>query len=429
VCGLYLLRMALLKMTGRPAALPYDRELLLYYVLPVTLSVMIGTLHLSEIPSYFLIINKIEHYGLKEYWISQYFKTMLLVLTACIVGAAVVEYGRGQRYAIALAVSATLFVLAMLALVAVTGMSLDRLKDARGFLGLLGRQNNEAGVMLTTALGPMLFMQAHMRSRMGRIAMAVAAGLVICGVVLTFSRGAFLGMAAMVVLYVLHYRRIKIAITVIVLLVIGAALAPSAVYERLGRGLDDDARTSLNSESDDLTAGRVYTWRQLAPEILRSPVWGRGQLSTQWSTHVKSSHYHASHPHNMYLEILMDLGLAGAFAMFLFYRHLWRMFRRLAADTRVPDMMRGFFAGSSAGLLSVLIYGFSNGHYYPAPEQIFYWVTIGLGYGYVAWLRQQAPAPAAAEVAKPRPGQRGWRVPPERILQPVGATRTRRSLR
>jgi O-antigen ligase len=416
VCALYLLRMGLLKLAGRPAPLPFDRELLLFYVLPVTMAAVIGTTHLGEIPPYFLVLAKIEHYGLKEYWISQYFKTMLLVLTACIMGAAVVEYGKGQRFAIALAVSAVLFVLAMMGLIALTGMSLDRLKDARSFLGLLGRHNNEAGVMLTTALGPMLFMQAHMRTRSGRIAMALAAGLVVCGVVLTFSRGAFLGMLGIIVAYVLHYRRIKTAVTVLALVVVGAAFAPAALYERLGRGLDDSVRANINSESDELTAGRVYTWKQLAPEVLRSPVWGRGQLSTQWSNHVKTTWYNASHPHNMYLEILMDMGLLGAAAMFLFYRHIWRMFRRLGADPRVPEAMRGFFIGAWAGLLSMLIYGATNGHYYPAPEQIFYWVTVGLAYGYASWLKQQAPGEPVAQ-AKPAPR---WRVPPERILRPLG---------
>jgi len=420
VCGLYLLRMTLLRMSNRPAPLPLERELLLYYVLPVTMAAVVGTLHLNEIPQYFLVVSKIEKFGLKEYWISHYFKTMLLVLTACIMGAAVVERGKGQRFAIALAVSAVLFVAAMCVLMAFSGMSLDKLKDARSFLGVLGRHNNEAGVMLTTALAPMLFMQPHLKTRAARTAMAAAAGFVICGIVLTFSRGAFLGMLGILLLYVLHFRRVKTAAMVAVLLAVGAALAPAAFYERLGRGIEDRPTANITAESDELTAGRVYTWGQLAPEVLKSPLWGRGQLSTQWSNHVKTTWYNASHPHNMYLEILMDMGIIGAVAMFLFYRHVWRTFRRLGADARLPGAMRGFFIGAWAGLVSMLIYGFTNGHYYPAPEQIFYWVTVGLGFGYAAWLRQQPPAAEAVEAVPVR--GRGWRVPADRILRPQAPT-------
>lgn len=417
VCGMYLLRAVLGTMLHKPLPLPLPRELLLYYVLPVTLASMIGSLHLREIPPHFLMFSKLDAYTLKDYWVSQYFKNMLLVLTGCIAGAAVVERGKGLRFALAISVSAVLFVAAMVVLIAVTGMSLERLKDARSFLGTLGRHNNEAAVMLTTALGPMLLMSGYVHNAIRRWLLLGASVFVMGGIVLTFSRGGFLGMMVILLVYVLHFKRLKTAFIVATLLVLGAAFAPNALWERLGRGLESsNPAANLNSETEELTAGRVYTWKQLAPEVLRSPVWGRGQLSTQWSNHVKTTHYRASHPHNMYLEILMDLGLVGAAAMVLFYRHVWRLFRQLGADPRVPTAMRGFFVGASAGLLSMLIYGFSNGHYYPAPEQCFYWIAVGLAFGYTKWLRSQPAAPVQAEA--PARGRRAFRVPPDRILQP-----------
>jgi O-antigen ligase len=421
---LYLLRLALLRMAGRPSPMPVERELLVYYVVPVTLAAMVGTLHVGEIPQHFLVANKIEHFGLRDYWVSQYTKTMLQVFIACIIGGAVVEYGKGMRFAVSLCIGATLFVVAMAALIGATGASFSQLRDDRNFLTLLGRQNNEAGVLLATAFGPMLFMQAYVRHKGWRWMLRACAALVACGVLVTFSRGAFLGMMAIVAAYVLHFRRIKTAASVLVAVVIAAALAPAAIWERLSMGLDQTRSDGIvTSQTDELTQGRVYTWKALAPEIARSPLWGRGELSTEWSNHVKTSLYSASHPHNMYLEILMDLGLLGAFAMFLWYRHVWRMFRRLGQDERVPGPMRGYFLGASTALLAMLIYGCSNGHYYPAPEQIFYWVSIGLAFGYVAKLRGEAPVPTPvpAQPAVKRRG--GYRVPPERILGWKGSPR------
>ena len=413
VCALYLLRWVLMRMAGKKAPLPVSRELLLYYVLPVTLACVIGTFHLGEIPHHFLAANKLDKFSLADYWISQYFKTMLLVLVACVIGAAVVEYGKAMRFATALCVAAVGFVLAMVVLIGLTGVSLDRLKDSRSFLGLLGRHNNEAGVMLTGALGPMLFMQAYVRHGLARWALRLATGLVICGIVATFSRGAFLGMLAILLAYVLHFKRIKTVIVVLVLGVLGAVVAPSAVWDRLSLGMEESRGEVVSSQTDELTAGRVYTWQKLAPEILRSPLWGRGELSTEWSNHVKTSFYSASHPHNMYLEILMDMGLMGAVAMFLFYRYIWRTYRWLGRDERVPLTMRGFFIGAWTSLLAMLIYGFSNGHYYPAPEQIFYWVSIGLAFGYAARLGKEVPS-AVPQSRRPR----GFKVPQERILGP-----------
>lgn len=417
LCFLYVMRLALLRLANRASPLPVERELVLYYLLPITLAAMVGSMHVGEIPQHFLVANQLEHFNLRDYWISQYFKTMLLVFVACIIGAAVVEYGKGMRFGIALAVSAVVFVLAIGVLVAVTGVSLSRLKDDRSFLVLLGRQNNEAGILLATALGPMLFMQNYIRHKVGGWMLRLGVGAVICGIVVTFSRGAFLGMLAIVTAYVLHFKRVKTAFTVLVLAVVCAALAPAEVWERLSVGLEPARNAGLTSgQSDELTAGRVDTWKSLLPDVVRSPVWGRGEMSTQWSTHVKTSLYSATHPHNMYLEILMDMGLLGVAAMFLFYRHMWRTFRRLGHDERLPGPMRGYFLGAWTSMLAMFIYGFSNGHYYPAPEQIFYWVSVGLAFGYVAYLRKEAPAIGItpAEPVPPRRG--GFRVPPDRIL-------------
>lgn len=420
VCGMFLLRMVLNRMLHKPLSLPMPRELLLYYIVPVTLSCVIGSFYLGEIPPHYFLVNKFDSFGPREYWVSQYLKNMLLVLTACIVGAAVVERGgHGLRFASAVVASAVVFVLAMLALIAVSGVSLGFLAEARSFLGALGRHNNEAGVMLTTALGPILFMMGTTRHRGARFVLGASALLVIGGIVLTFSRGAFLGLLVILLAYVLHFRRLKTAFAVMTLAVVAAAFAPSEVYERLGRGLGEGSVQRMSAEGDELTAGRVYTWSRLSGEVLRSPLWGRGQLSTQWSDHVKNSLYNASHPHNLYLEILMDMGILGAVAMFLFYRFVWRMFRTLSRDPRVPDAMRGFFLGAWAGMLSMFIYGVTNGHYYPAPEQIYFWMAVGLALGYVKWLRTQPEVTPLTPVA-PRPGR--FTLPPDRILLPGGRT-------
>jgi O-antigen ligase len=250
----------------------------------------------------------------------------------------------------------------------------------------------------------------------GRWALRIATLLVMGGVVLTFSRGAFMGLMLILVVYVLHFKRLKTAFIVITLLAVAAAFAPQAVWERLGRGLDERPKPGQYTQTEELTAGRVYTWEHLIVEVPRSPLWGRGQLSSMWSGHAKNGLYAATHPHNLYLEILMDMGVIGAITMFIFYRFVWRSFRRLAVDPRLPGTLRGFFYGAWTGMLSMLVYGFSNGHYYPAPEQVFFWVAVGLAFGYTKWLAGQPAASGPAPV--PTGGRRKFQVPADRILMP-----------
>ena len=118
------------------------------------------------------------------------------------------------------------------------------------------------------------------------------------GILLTGSRGAFVAMAAVVGALPLHFRRLRTAFFVVTLVVVGVAVAPEAVQDRLLRGLDTSASRASSSRGDELRRGRVYIWQNLAPEIARSPLYGRGLMSTRWSRYVRSGAFSADHPHN-----------------------------------------------------------------------------------------------------------------------------------
>jgi O-antigen ligase len=255
--------------------------------------------------------------------------------------------------------------------------------------------------MLLSVLGPLLFMRESV-ARPGRKAMlTVAAALVAGGVLFTVSRGAVLGMLAMAAFYVIHFKRVRAAFFAVTFVACALAVAPEAIQERLVKGIGDQAATaSIVDGNNELTSGRVNIWLNLAPEIIESPLIGQGLLSTQWSEYRKSGRYWANHPHNLYLEILMDIGIIGAVCMLIFYRWVWRLFRSLGRDERLPEDVRGFFGGSLAGFVGMLIYGASNGHYYPAPEQVFFWVSVGLAMGYSRLL---PPLPATAQTRRARP--------------------------
>jgi O-antigen ligase len=215
-------------------------------------------------------------------------------------------------------------------------------------------------------------------------------------------------------MYLLHFRRLRTAFFVAALVIAGVALAPEAVQDRLLRGLQDHGVQSVGLRGDELTAGRIYVWSNLAPEVARSPLYGRGLMSTQWSGYVRSGAFGATHPHNVYLEILMDAGIYGAICMFIFYRFAWRSFRKLGRDERFDPGTRGFFLGAAAGMAGMLTYGLTNGHWYPSAEQVFFWLALGLAIGYTR-IAAELPAPVQSTPAKKRFARR----PGMRHLEPA----------
>lgn len=424
VCLAFLLRWMLHRMAGKHIVFPVGHALGWLYLLPLTIATLVGSLHVGEISQIFLAFSHQDSFDLKEYWVSLYFKATLMVMIACIFGAAVVERGEGLRFAVATVVSGVTFVLALVAVILGTGASLEDLKNARTLLEVLGSHNNEAGVMLLAPLAAALFMREFVTSRMARFALLMALLILVAGVALTFSRGAFAGLVVMLGFYVWHFKRLGLGLGVFTLAVAGLALAPNAIQERLmtgvGQGESIGEQLTGRVEGDEFTAGRVWIWSQLSPEILRSPIIGRGLLSTQWSAAAKDGRYHGTHPHSLYLEVLMDLGFVGAVCIALFYVYIWKLFGKLAEDIRLVGATRGYFLGAKAGLLGMLVYGFSNGHYYPAHEQLFFWISVGLALGYQRYLAGRPVASAAQHAAKPTNGRhaRAFRIPETSILRP-----------
>jgi O-antigen ligase len=412
VVALFLGRYMMRQTIGKPLALPMPREMLLYILL-VTAATAVGTLHLKEMSASFMFRSGITSYGLKEYVLGLYAKQMSIVVVAGMIAAAVIEKRGRVGWIVAVTIaSAVLFVGMMLVILAQTGFSFDQLRTSRRFFAQLGRQNNGAGGLLFLAFASTLFMWQVAKGKM-RLLLFLVSLVLMGGVVLTASRGAILGLATVLLVYVIQYRRLRAAFAVALIATLGFAFAPESVQERMLQGLQ--TRYSIveaaKGPGDEVTSGRLDIWRQLAPEVLRNPVFGRGLFSTQWSDYARNGGYWATHPHNMYLGIAMDTGIIGVIIMFIFYRYLWRGFRRLGTDDRLSPLMRGYFSGAAAGLAGYLVFGVPNGFFHPSTEQIYLWVSIGLMVGYTALLGARQPVPVQRpDTARSRPDHR-WRAP------------------
>lgn len=403
----FLIRWVRTRLIDRPLAVPVPRELVLWYWLPITIGMVIGTFHLGDISIHYLRMNEIHAVGVREYWVGLYVKAMLLVATACILGAAVVENAKAMRFMIATVVSGVLFVGAMVMTVVSTGATLQQLQQERGLLEILGRHNTEASVLLLGVLAPTLFMREFVKRPVSKFVLLICVLTLVSGLLLTMSRGGVAGFLVVLGLFVWHFRRPRLIVAVLAVAVITFALTPAAIQDRLLLGLENSAGRPIAAQvasgpvGDNLTMGRVWLWSLVAGEIEESPLYGRGVTSIQWSSAAKRGMFHHTHPHSVYLEVLMDLGILGAVCIGAFYVFVWRLFKRLSRDERVPPAMRGWFVGSAAGLLGMLTYGLTNGHYYPAPEQLYFWISVGLALGYRRWLMQQ-PSPVLATKASAR---------------------------
>lgn len=347
------------------------------YVLPIVVAALIGMGHVDAIPSYFHDAALIAYDSAGSYLRDMLVKPMFMVLFAVLVGAAVARSERFETFLMPMLMSVWAMGLMTVVFVAISGVSLSALasSEARTFLSPLGMHANDLGRCYAIAYALMLFTFAASRNFRLRLLLLASMGMVVVALVLTFSRGAFAGFIVVNILFLIAQRRFFPLLIGAVLLVGMVFMLPEAVFQRLSTGVGGN----LNA----VTAGRTGDiWLPLIPEILDSPIIGHGLGSILWTDAMRSGRIlTVTHPHNAYLQALLDTGVVGLILMLSFFGWAWRRFRALASNPRLAPERRGFYAGAAAGLMAFLITGFAGSSLMPVAEQSLLWLAFGMMWG------------------------------------------------
>jgi O-antigen ligase len=355
-------------------------------VLPASWGICIAWPHIHEgVHNYPALDDARRIYDPWAYAIARYIKPLFYYLAyVFLLANAVRQTQRPERFALLLAAVVVVPSLAVFYTVATYPGTLQELTHDREFMAARGLHANEFGMMLAAASGPLLFMGGAATTAAWRWVARAAFALTTAALLLTLSRGGMMAWLVVVIGYLWHYRRLKTFVLGTTLALAFLAGAPEAMKERFVTGMHAGAISDVSDvEKDELTAGRVHGWELLAPEVLDSPWFGRGIGSTQWSDAVAAGRYKANHPHNIYLEVLMDLGLVGLGAMAWFYGGCLRRLRRLAnSDGRLAAPLRGYFAGARYSLIGVLIMAATTGYYLPNAAQFPIWLSLGMAFAF-----------------------------------------------
>jgi len=362
-----------------PGAL-VPRPLLWLYIVPIVIAGVLGAFHVDEIHPEFVERLIIDFNAWPGYLRDTLIKPMFIVIAAVLVGAAMVKARKPERFIVAIAIGACLLALVEFAFILTSGVTLGYLSSprARAFFQGIGSHANELGRVFTVAYALLLFTWWDTKHEAGKLGLFCVLGVLTLAILLTFSRNAFLGFLLINALFLVwKFNAKKLALAVLGTAV-AAALAPGAVYRRLTYGFDSGA--------DAVSAGRIDgIWMPLLPETLKSPLWGNGIDSIMWSQPMLTGSVEfVGHPHNAYLQAVLDMGVVGLVLLLAYYWHVWKGFRALGSNAYLSPVMRGFFQGACAALIGFAVAGMSGGSLRPQPENIFLWVAIGMMYGLLA---------------------------------------------
>jgi O-antigen ligase len=362
------------------------KSLVWLYLAPLVFAGLIGAPHAKDIPGVFQEQELIFFTNAVGYLRDMLIKPAQFVVYALMIAVAVQRSQKPERFVTPVVFSVWIMACVVLVFTALAGVSISDLAGeySRSFFSALGMHANDLGRLYAVAYALLLFVWDRTDHIGVKTVMFFAMGVVVLALLLTFSRGAFSGFILVNIIYLISRRSTKTLLLAVVLIPIGLYLTPGAVWDRVTFGFDGGAEAVSNGRMEEI-------WKPVIPELFKSPLWGNGLGAIMWSAPMQAGVLpQVSHPHNAYLEILLDVGIIGAILVIAFWIVTWRDFRRLAHDQRLAPELQGFFEGAAAGLLAFLMAGAAGSSLLPAPEQAFLWLAVGMMYGI---RRKFAPRP------------------------------------
>lgn len=387
VLALSIFSLVLAKTIGHQKILiPSWPRIFLIYLATMVFSAFHGAFHTSAVPPYFLLFKVVDFTSASGYLRDILVKPLIILFTGFMLSIALANTRRPDKYLIPFFFSAITLPIMVIGYVLISGVSIATLaaSEHRGFLSVLGIHANELGFMFNMAFALALFCFFNTINRWAKWAFGAIVLMLLIAIMLSFSRGAFLGVLAVTTYFLFTQRKFRSMLAVLLLIVMGTFVIPQVVVDRAMTGVKND-----NVES--MSAGRVDNiWRPLLPEVLDSPLIGHGMSSILWSeAAIHREILPVGHPHSAYLGALLDFGVLGSIIIFLFFRHMWLLFGRIAKLHPDP-IWRGFFRGATACILLVLVQGLTDDRFTPTLPQTFLWLAYGIAIGLAARANKDA---------------------------------------
>jgi O-antigen ligase len=192
-----------------------------------------------------------------------------------------------------------------------------------------------------------------------------------------FSRTAYVILILSFVFYLMISKRTKY-LPLLFAIGIGVSFIMSAnIIERASKGIDSGDRNKISAGRTD------NTWLPLIEEYTQDPqklLIGNGRYAIVSSKAVIQGYAPDDfwHPHNMYLELIIDSGLVGFMCVVpLFVLILRKIHKNLGT---VRDLkIREYHYAVIVSMISYFVAGITGRSFFPGLKNSYLWIIIGIG--------------------------------------------------
>jgi len=233
--------------------------------------------------------------------------------------------------------------------------------------------------MLAGASWAMLVCLIIVRTQWQRLMVLGAAGLTALGQALTGGRTGYVTWAFVgLLLSLIRWRRL---LPLIPAGIITLGISFPAIRERMLQGFGDKSGTVVQTDQYEVTSGRNIAWPAVIAEIEKAPIIGYGKeamCSTGLDVMLMDRYGESfPHPHQAYLEILLDNGIIGFLIVIPFYLVIfWRSFKLVLVR---EDPLVCAVGATAFCIIAALLTGAMGGQtFYPREGSVGMWAAIGL---------------------------------------------------
>lgn len=214
----------------------------------------------------------------------------------------------------------------------------------------------------------------------------ISALLGISCLVLTWSRGAWLGLifAAALTLLFVSRKWLVGAVLAIPVGAVGLAFAGGKVMARL---------LSVTNFSDSSTAYRINIWKSTL-DMLKDTFFfgigtGAGAFESVFPFYALPGLTKVEHSHSLYLQITVETGI---FSLIVFLMIVFLFIKRALSFERhaISGKNRYIAAGLFCGILAFLLQGFTDFVFYNYRVALMFWMTLGLIMAHISASRDSA---------------------------------------
>lgn len=235
--------------------------------------------------------------------------------------------------------------------------------------------NMLAGASWATLVAVML-----VRKNSHRFLVLGAAGSVALAQALTGGRTGYASWLVVgLILSLIRWRKLVLLIPVVVLVI---SVALPGVRQRMLQGFGGREGNFVVETSDyDITSGRNIAWPRVIKKIEQAPLFGYGRRAMV-TTGLKDELWFElgesfPHPHEAYLEQLLDNGIVGFFLVMPFY--FYALFRSFPLVLERSDPVLCVVGCTAFCLVLALLVGAFGGQtFYPREGSVGMWAAIGI---------------------------------------------------